>query len=58
MEHCRRLFLWGGLDMLRTIMVGTCVSVQGMLVKTFPDGKIAVRDGNTVYKGLPVTKAA
>ncbi|PJE36062.1 hypothetical protein CVM52_13895 [Pseudooceanicola lipolyticus] len=44
--------------MLRTITVGTCVSVQGMLVKTFPDGKISVRVGNTIYKGQPVTKAA
>jgi hypothetical protein len=44
--------------MLRTITLGTCVSIQGLFVKAFPDGTIAVRDGKTIYKGLPVTRTA
>lgn len=44
--------------MLRTITIGTSISIQGMFVQSYPDGKIAVRDGKTVYKGKPVTKAA
>ena len=44
--------------MLKTITVGSCVSIQGTYVKTLPDGKIAVRDGDTLYTGYPVAKAA
>ena len=44
--------------MLRTIIVGTCVSVQGIFVRSFPDGRIAVRDGQTIYAGLPVAQSA
>mgnify|MGYP001549430203 CR=1 FL=1 len=42
--------------MLRTIVIGSCVSVQGMLEKTLPDGRIAVRVGTRVYTGTPVTE--
>ncbi len=44
--------------MLRTITVGTHISVQGMFARNLPNGRIAVRDGNTVYEGRPVTQAA
>ncbi|MFC4669234.1 hypothetical protein ACFO5X_11765 [Seohaeicola nanhaiensis] len=44
--------------MLRTITIGTCVSIQGMFVRAFPDGHIAVRVGNTIFKGQPVQPAA
>ncbi|QBF34097.1 hypothetical protein CFI11_23225 [Thalassococcus sp. S3] len=44
--------------MLRTITVGSCVSVQGTYVRSLPDGRIAVRVGRTVYAGSPVTRAA
>ncbi|MEP1929962.1 MAG: hypothetical protein ABJI96_13475 [Paracoccaceae bacterium] len=40
--------------MLRTILIGTCVSIQGIYVRTFPDGRIAVRDGENIYAGTPV----
>lgn len=43
--------------MLRTIMIGTCVSIQGFFVKSLPDGKIVVRDGTSTYKGIPVKAA-
>ncbi|AXI56556.1 hypothetical protein C1J05_20415 [Sulfitobacter sp. JL08] len=44
----------GRFDLLRTIIIGTCVSIQGIYVRTFPDGRIAVRDGQTIYSGMPV----
>lgn len=43
--------------MLRTIILGSCVSVQGLLEKTLPDGRIMVRVGNRVFTGLPVRPA-
>ena len=44
--------------MLRTITVGTAITIQGMFVRALPDGKISVRDGKTVYTGKPVSAAA
>jgi len=44
--------------MLRTITVSSCVSVQGVFVRSLPDGRIAVRVGRTVYEGRPVQSAA
>ncbi|MDU8910207.1 hypothetical protein [Aestuariicoccus sp. MJ-SS9] len=42
--------------MLRTIIMGSCVSVQGILEKSLPDGRIAVRVGQQIFTGLPVVK--
>jgi hypothetical protein len=42
--------------MLRTITIGSCVSVQGIYVKDMPDGRIAVRVDDTVYAGTPVIR--
>ncbi|MCR9271658.1 MULTISPECIES: hypothetical protein [Mameliella] len=39
--------------MLKTIVIGSCVSVQGLLEKTFPDGRISVRVGQRIYIGRP-----
>lgn len=39
--------------MLKTIVIGSCVSVQGVLESTFPDGRISVRVGSNVYVGKP-----
>ena len=44
--------------MLRTITLGSCVSVQGEFVRTLPDGRMQVRVGPRVYAGRPVAKAA
>ncbi|WP_255670558.1 hypothetical protein [Cognatishimia sp. F0-27] len=44
--------------MLRTISLGTCVSVQGLLERHLPDGRIVVKVGNTAYTGTPVSKQA
>jgi len=40
--------------MLKTIITGSRSLVQGILVRTLEDGKIAVRIGTRVYVGMPV----
>ncbi|WP_299752047.1 hypothetical protein [uncultured Boseongicola sp.] len=40
--------------MIRTILLGSCVSVQGRFVQALSDGRIAVRVGKRLYFGLPV----
>jgi hypothetical protein len=50
------MLTWG-FDMLRTITVGSCVSIQGLFVEALPNGKIAVKVGDTVYAGRPVATA-
>ena len=44
--------------MLRTIIIGSCVSVQGLLEKTLPDGRISVRVGDSIFVGMPVSGTA
>lgn len=41
--------------MLRTITMGSCVSVQGLQVKKLPNGKVVVRVGDRMFEGVPVT---
>lgn len=40
--------------MLRTIIIGSCVSVQGIFVRNLPNGLIEVQVGNKVFSGQPV----
>ncbi len=40
--------------MLRTIQVGTCMSVQGQLVRKLDDGRITIRVDSKLYTGTPV----
>ena len=42
--------------MLRTIQIGTCVSVQGLLVRQLEDGRVVIRVDSKVYKGFPVER--
>lgn len=44
--------------MIKTIVIGSCVSVQGVFVRALADGRIAVRDGEKTYHGRPVAGAA
>ena len=44
--------------MLRTISLGSCVSVQGVYVRTLSDGRILVRVGAREFVGQPVTMQA
>jgi hypothetical protein len=48
--------LMGDWSMLRTITVGTCVSIQGIFVKTLADGKMVVRVGEKLFVGYPVSQ--
>ena len=40
--------------MLRTISIGSCVSVQGLFVEHRPDGTVVVRVGEKNFIGHPV----
>lgn len=40
--------------MLRTITVGSCVSIQGLLVGQLADGKIMVKVDEKTFVGYPV----
>jgi hypothetical protein len=44
--------------MLRTIVLGSAVSVQGTFVRELPDGRIVVKVDDTIFSGKPVGKAA
>ena len=44
--------------MLRTITLGSAVSIQGWFVRALPDGRIVVKVDDTSYTGSPVTAAA
>jgi len=44
--------------MLRTIALGSSVLIQGIYVKTLPDGRMTVRVDGAQYSGTPVTQAA
>ncbi len=44
--------------MLRTITLGSCVSVQGLFVKEMPDGRIAIKVDQTIYAGIPVPQVS
>jgi len=42
--------------MLKTILLGSCVYVQGIFVQNVSNGKIMVRVGDRTYTGQPVTE--
>jgi hypothetical protein len=42
--------------MLRTISVGSCVSIQGLMVGQLSDGKIMVKVDEKTFVGYPVNK--
>lgn len=44
--------------MIRTIIIGSCVSVQGVFLRALADGRIAVRDGDRTFFGFPVAPVA
>ena len=44
--------------MLRTIVLGSCVSVQGLFVRNLPGGRIIVRVGEQLYAGRPIGSRA
>jgi len=44
--------------MLRTVLIGSCVSVQGTFVKQLNNGQVAVRVGDKIFSGYPITSQA
>jgi hypothetical protein len=42
--------------MLRTIAIGSCVSVQGLVVGQQQDGKLIVRVDEKTFVGFPVAQ--
>ncbi|MGB7242223.1 MAG: hypothetical protein WBC93_09080 [Sulfitobacter sp.] len=44
--------------MLRTITLGSSVSIQGIYVKALPDGRISVKVDDTVFSGTPVARVS
>ncbi len=44
--------------MLRTIQLGKYISVQGVCVRSLPNGLMEVRVGDRIFSGTPVSKAA
>lgn len=44
--------------MLRTISLGSHVTVQGIFVRIAPNGNIVVRVDDTLFEGKPISSAA
>jgi hypothetical protein len=44
--------------MLRTIIMGTCVQVQGTFVRALSDGQIVVSVGDRNFAGQPISAVA
>ena len=44
--------------MLKTITMGSCISVQGTFVRALGNGKIAVLVGPRIFEGTPVASNA
>lgn len=42
--------------MLKTISLGSCISVQGTFIRALKNGKIAVSVGKRVFEGFPVVR--
>lgn len=40
--------------MLKTIMIGSAILVQGVLERTLPDGRLVLRVGKRFFTGQPV----
>ena len=44
--------------MVKTIVLGSCVFVQGLFVRTLPGGRIVIRVDETEFTGRPVGHGA
>lgn len=40
--------------MIRTIKIGSCISVQGIFERDAANGRIVVRVGSRIYEGKPI----
>jgi hypothetical protein len=48
----------GRIIVYRTIIIGSCVAVQGVFLKTLANGSIAIKVGNQVFEGMPIENYA
>lgn len=44
--------------MVKTITIGTCISVQGTFIKALKNGKVVVQVGQRLFEGEPVVSKA
>jgi len=44
--------------MVKTITIGSCVSVQGLVVRSLDDGRVVIQVGTNQFTGRPVQHAA
>ncbi|WP_257786723.1 hypothetical protein [Sulfitobacter alexandrii] len=44
--------------MLRTITIGSCISVQGIFVGNTPNGQMTVQVDDKIYSGKPVNRTS
>lgn len=42
--------------MIRTILIGSCISVQGLFETLMPNGNMVVRVGGKTFEGKPVAR--
>jgi hypothetical protein len=49
-------FPGGETTMIRTISIGSCVSIQGLFVSQLSDGKIVVKVDEKTFIGYPVVQ--
>lgn len=40
--------------MYKTIMIGSCIAIQGQFIRALKNGKIAIRVGSKEFIGTPV----
>ncbi len=48
----------GRIIVYRTIIIGSCVAVQGLFLKSLANGSIAIKVGNQVFEGMPIENYA
>jgi len=41
--------------MLRTVTIGSCVSIQGIFVKALENGLIRIKVDDRIFDGRPIT---
>ncbi len=47
----------GDMTVLTTVIIGTCVSIQGNFVRKLANGMVTVRVGDKQFTGHPVVSA-
>lgn len=46
----------GEVQMLRTIQIGSCVSVQGLVVGHLDDGRVVIKVDDRTFAGVPIAR--